>query len=389
MDETEILSLVESLLDEHPPATTSFTDFLGARFDAGLAWVHYPEGLGGLDAPVQLQPIVERRLAAAGAPDGRMLNTTAYGQGAATILAFGTDDQKQRYLRRIFTCEDIWCQLFSEPGAGSDLASLATSAERDGDEWVVNGEKVWTTRGHLARYGLLLARTDPTAEKHSGLTYFVLDMSQPGVEARPLRQMTGQGGFNSVVMRDARVPDHERLGDIGQGWAVSHTTLMNERVLIGGMGAARDAGPLPGPMRLWRERADKASPAALALRDRLMRVLIHSEVTRLTAVRALSMREAGQAGAEGSIGKLASSVLGWEVSTLTIDLLGADGLLYDDYTATDPAPSPQRSFVGSPSGSLAGGTNQIQRNIIGDRVLGLPREPAVDKGVPWNETLRS
>jgi alkylation response protein AidB-like acyl-CoA dehydrogenase len=389
MDETEALAIADRLLDEHPPATTSFADFLGARFDAGLAWVHFPVGLGGLDAPVQLQPVVERRLAVAGAPDGRMVNTTAYGQGAATLLAFGTDDQKDRYLRRIFTCEDIWCQLFSEPGAGSDLASLSTIAVRDGDEWVVNGEKVWTTRGHLARYGLLLARTDPSAEKHSGLTYFVLAMSQAGVEARPLRQMTGQGGFNSVVMRDARIPDHERLGDAGQGWAVSHTTLMNERVLIGGMGAGSNAGPLPGPARLWRERADKTSPAALALRARLMRVLVQSEATRLTAARALSMREAGQAGAEGSIGKLAGSVLGWEVSTLTIDLLGAEGMLYDDYSAVDPVPSPQRSFVGSPSGSLAGGTNQIQRNIIGDRVLGLPREPSVDKGVPWNETLRS
>jgi alkylation response protein AidB-like acyl-CoA dehydrogenase len=383
-----VLALADELLANHPPATTSLTDFLGARFDIGLAWVHFPVGLGGLEAPVQLQRAIETHLAAAGAPDGRMLNTTAYGQGSATIVAFGTPEQKRRYLRPIFTCEEIWCQLFSEPGAGSDLASLATRAERDGDEWIVNGEKVWTTRGHLARFGLLLARTDPDVEKHTGLTYFVLDMHQPGVEVRPLRQMTGDSSFNQVFMRDARVPDHERLGDVGQGWAVSHTTLMSERVgIAGGMG--RSGHPMDAALGLWRDREDKTSGAALALRARMMQVWVDAEVNRLTPARAVSMQQAGKSGPEGSIGKLAGAVIGAKIAEVTLDLLGPYGTLFGDYNEKGAAPTPQRSFVGSPSGSLAGGTNDIQRNIVGDRVLGLPREPAADKGIPWSKTLRS
>jgi len=386
--EQDVLALVDELLAAHPPTTTSRTEFLGARFDAGLAWVHFPVGLGGLDAPVQLQRVVETRLAEAGAPDGRMVNTTAYGQGAATLVAFGTEAQKRRYLRPIFTCEEIWCQLFSEPGAGSDLASLATRAVKDGDEWVVNGEKVWTTRGHLARFALLLARTDPDVEKHTGLTYFVLDMHQPGVEVRPLRQMTGDSSFNQVFLRDARVPDHERLGDVGQGWAVSHTTLMNERVgIAGGMG--RGGHPMDSALGIWRDREDKTSAAALALRARMMHVWVQAEVNRLNSARAVALQQAGKAGPEGSIGKLAGAVLGARVAEITLDLLGPAGMLFGDYDEKGAAPTPQRSFVGSPSGSLAGGTNDIQRNIVGDRVLGLPREPAADKGVPWSKTLRS
>ncbi|HEY2331714.1 MAG TPA: acyl-CoA dehydrogenase family protein [Acidimicrobiales bacterium] len=389
LTEADVLAMVDEVLAAHPPATTSRPDFLGARFDAGLGWVHFPVGLGGLGLPVQLQRPVDARFAAAGAPDGRMVNTTAYGQGAATIVAYGTPEQKQRYLRPIFTCEEIWCQLFSEPGAGSDLASLATRAVKDGDEWIVNGEKVWTTRGHLARFGLLLARTDPDVEKHTGLTYFVLDMAQPGVEVRPLRQMTGDSSFNQVFMRDARIPDHERLGDVGQGWAVSHTTLMSERVGIAGGIGRGPANPMDNALGLWRQREDKTSAAALALKARMMHVWADAEVNRLTSARAVAMQQAGKAGPEGSIGKLAGAVLGARMAEITLDLLGPYGMLFGDYDEKGAAPTSQRSFVGSPSGSLAGGTNDIQRNIIGDRVLGLPREPAADKGIPWSKTLRS
>jgi alkylation response protein AidB-like acyl-CoA dehydrogenase len=389
MTEQDVLARVDGVLAAHPPATTSRPDFLGARYDAGLAWVHFPVGLGGLELPVQLQRVVDARFAAAGAPDGRGINTTAYGQGAATLVAYGTPEQKQRYLRPIFTCEEIWCQLFSEPGAGSDLASLATRAVLDGDEWVVNGEKVWTTRGHLARFGLLLARTDPDVEKHAGLTYFVLDMDQAGVEVRPLRQMTGDSHFNQVFMRDARIPDRERLGQVGQGWAVSHATLMAERVSIAGGVGRGPANPMDGALQIWRDREDKTSAAAQALRARMVHVWLDAEVNRLTSARAVAMQQAGKTGPEGSIGKLANAVLGARVAEITLDLLGPAGMLYGDYAETAPTPTPQRAFVGSPSGSLAGGTNDIQRNIVGDRVLGLPREPALDKGVPWSKTLRS
>jgi alkylation response protein AidB-like acyl-CoA dehydrogenase len=379
----DIDARVDALLVAHPPSTTDMTTFLGAQFDAGLAWVHFPVGRGGIGAPVAMQSAVDERLRDAGAPNGRMLNTTAYGQGAATLLAYGTDDQQERYLRRIFTCEDIWCQLFSEPGSGSDLAGLSTSARRDGDEWVLNGQKVWTTRGHLARYGLLLARTDPDVAKHAGLTYFVLDMAQPGVTVRPLRQMDGGATFSEVFMADARIPDAERLGDVGQGWSVSNTTLMNERYNFGGT-PARGSGAIAGAVDAWRHT--EAGGRSAVRRDALMQLWVEAEVQRLTMIRATAARQHGRAGAEGSIGKLAGSELGQRIAALTVGLLGAEGMLIEGYEAGDRTGwSPQRGFVASPSGTIAGGTSAIQRNIIGERVLGLPREPDPYRGRPWSE----
>src|ERR1700759_5388525 len=188
-DEAKVAAAVTRLLDESPPGSTPEVEFLGARFDAGLAWVHFPVGHGGLGLSRRFQPLIYERLAAAGASLSNLgRNGIGYGMAAPTILAQGSDEMRRRYLRPLFTCEEIWCQLFSEPGAGSDIASLATRAVKDGDEWVVNGEKVWTTLAHRARFGIVLARTDPEAEKHRGITYFVVDMQAPGVEVRPLRQ---------------------------------------------------------------------------------------------------------------------------------------------------------------------------------------------------------
>ncbi len=393
----DLEELADELLASHPPATTPMEVFLGAQFDAGLAWVHFPPGCGGLSLPTTAQATIDARLRAAGAPSGRMINTTAYGQGAATILHYGSAEQRRRYLRPIFTCEEIWCQLFSEPGAGSDLASLATRAEPDGDEWVVNGQKVWTTRGHLARFGLLLARTDPEQVKHAGLTYFVLDMHQPGVEVKPLRQMTGDAGFNEVFINDARIADSERLGEVGEGWKVSTTTLANERYNFMAP-PSRGSGAIGTSVQLWIDRTDKASPAALALRDRLLRLWIEAETSRLTSIRATEARKKGNAGPESSIGKLGAAELGKKIATLNVDLLGAEGMRYSSYEmrisdggrTQELGEYPvQRAFVSSPSGSIAGGTSDIQRNIIGERVLGLPREPAPDKGLPWSQTLRN
>jgi alkylation response protein AidB-like acyl-CoA dehydrogenase len=389
--EPSVERLVDDLLAAHPPARNSMTEFLGAQFDAGLAWVHFPLGHGGLAAPVTLQARVDARLAAAGAPNGRPLNTTAYGQGAATILAYGTEDHKKRYLRRIFTCEDIWCQLFSEPGAGSDLAGLATRAVRDGDEWIVTGQKVWTTRGHTARYGLLLARSDPDVPKHAGLTYFVLDMHQPGVKVHPLRQMDGGSSFNEVFLDGARVRDSERLGEVGQGWAVSTTTLMNERYNATGAAPARGAGPIADAVSSWRRRAENDPRGARAQRDRLLGAWVDAEVQRLTVSRATTTRRHGTAGAEGSIGKLATAELAQRVAALTVDLLGAEGILIEGYGPVSDRSgySPQRSFVASPSSGMAGGTSPIQRNILGERVLGLPREPDPYRNSPWREVPRN
>src|SRR5262245_57182053 len=214
-DERRVLDLCDQLLREHPPASTPPVEFLGAQFDLGLAWVNFPEGFGGLGLGPKLQRVIGEKLGAAGAPSAAARNVIGYGMGAPTVVTHGSDEQRKRYLRPLFTGEEIWCQLFSEPGAGSDVASLATRAVRDGDEWIVNGQKVWTTLAHLARWGMLIARTDAEAPKHKGMTYFVVDMHGPGVEVRPLYQITGEAEFNEVYFTDARIPDAERLSEPG------------------------------------------------------------------------------------------------------------------------------------------------------------------------------
>src|ERR1700757_3709968 len=261
---------VRAFLAEHDPAETARQDFNDARFDAGLAWVHYPEGLGGLGVSRTLQNVVDAEFAAAGAPGHNAeLNAIGLGMAAPTIVAYGTEEQQKRWLRPLWTGEEIWCQLFSEPGAGSDLAGLATRAMQDGGTWTANGQKVWTSSAHMAKRALLVARTDPDAPKHEGLTYFALDMKQPGVEVRPLRQITGDAEFNEVFLTDAQVPDADRIGDVGQGWTVSMATLMNERVSIGGGAMPREGGMIAAAARTWREHPELRTPG---LHDRLLRL---------------------------------------------------------------------------------------------------------------------
>ena len=208
---------VRAFLAEHDPAEMANQDFNDARFDAGLAWVHYPEGLGGLGVSRTLQTLVDAEFAAVGAPGHNAeLNAIGLGMAAPTILAYGSDEQQKRWLRKLWTGEEIWCQLFSEPGAGSDLAALATRAVRDGEEWVANGQKVWTSLAQHARRALLVARTDPDVPKHQGLTYFAVDMTDPGVEVRPLRQLTGEAEFNEIFLTDVRIPDTDRIGQVGR-----------------------------------------------------------------------------------------------------------------------------------------------------------------------------
>ncbi|MCU1374920.1 MAG: putative acyl-CoA dehydrogenase [Actinomycetia bacterium] len=380
---------VEQLLAEHPPATTKPVDFLGAQFDAGLAWVQFPEGHGGLAASPSLQRVVDDRLKAAGAPSPFPRNPIGYGMGAPTVVTHGSEAQKTRYLRPLFTGEEIWCQLFSEPGAGSDVASLSTRAERDGDEWRVTGQKVWTTLAHVARWGMLLARTDPEAVKHKGMTYFVIDMHGPGVEVRPLRQMTGDAEFNEVYFTDARIPDAERLGDVGEGWGVSLTTLMNERVALGGTTPPKESGPIADVLRIWREQGGTA-----VQRDRVADAWIRSEVARLTNIRASQVRRAGTPGPEGSVGKLISAELNKEITELANDLLGAEGMLYGTYEFERSGnslhfSSTQQMFLRMRANSIEGGTSEIMRNILGERVLGLPGDVRVDKDRPWAQVPRS
>ncbi len=391
-DEQLIEEKLERLLADFPPSSTPEREFLGAQFDAGLAFVHFPEGYGGLGLSRKLQPLVTARLRQAGAPNPLGRNAIGYGMAAPTILTMGSEEQKRRYLRPLFTCEEIWCQLFSEPGAGSDVASLATRAVRDGDEWIVNGQKVWTTLAHTSRFGMVLARTDPEAEKHKGLTYFVVDMQAPGVEVRPLRQMTGDAEFNEVYFTDVRIPDSERLSDVGEGWRGALVTLMNERVSIGGTVPPRGSGPIATALGIWNKTPDTRRSAPR--RDRLVSLWIEAEVLRLTNMRAAASSALGTPGPEGSTGKLAYAEINKRVYDFCVDLLGAEGMLYDSYEMRRPdgageVGTPARMFLRSRANSIEGGTSEVMRNILGERVLGLPGDVRIDKGVPWSQVARS
>ncbi len=391
-DDQDLRERVRAFLQEHDPATTSRDDFLTARFDSGLAVVHYPVRHGGLGLRRSLQAIAEEEFAKGGAPAlDPLRNVIGLGMAAPTIIAFGTDEQKRQWLRPLWSAEEIWCQLFSEPGAGSDLAGLATRAVKDGDDWVVTGQKVWTSLAHQARWGLLLARTDPDVPKHAGLSYFVVDMHAAGVEVRPLRQLTGEAEFNEVFFTDVRIPDASRLGAVGEGWRVAQTTLMNERVSIGSARAVpREEGAIGFAAAAWRLRPERRTHE---LHQRLLRLWADAEVARLAADRLRQLIAAGQPGPEGSAAKITYARLNQEISGWEIDFGGPDGLRYDDWTmrragSSDYARGPGYRYLRSRGNSIEGGTSEILRNIIAERVLGLPPEPRVDTGVAWKDLPR-
>ncbi|MFF0061346.1 acyl-CoA dehydrogenase family protein [Streptomyces sp. NPDC005279] len=391
-DATDVRNRTKELLAAHPPAGTDRTDFLKARFDAGLAWVHYPEGLGGLDAPRTLQTAVDAELTAAGAPDNdpRRIGI-GLGMAAPTILKYGSEEVKQRFLRPLWVGEEVWCQLFSEPGAGSDLAALGTRAVRDGDDWVINGQKVWTSSAHVARWAILIARTDPDLPKHRGITYFICDMTDPGVEVRPLRQITGEAEFNEVFLTNVRIPDAHRLGEVGEGWKVAQTTLMNERVSIGGSRLPREGGMIGPIAQTWRERPELRNHD---LHQRLLTLWVEAEVARLAGERLRQQLAAGQPGPEGSGMKLAFARLNQEISGLEVELLGEEGLLYDDWTMSRPdfvdftGRDAGYRYLRSKGNSIEGGTSEVLLNIVAERVLGLPSEPRNDKDVAWKDLAR-
>lgn len=383
---------IGEFLQTHDPADTPRTEFLRARFDAGLAWVHYPEGLGGRGLDAALQPAVDAEFAAAGAPDNAPhRNVIGLGMAAPTLLKYATEADQRRWLRPLWTGEEIWCQLFSEPGAGSDLATAGTRAVREGDDWVVNGQKVWTSLAHEASWALLIARTDPDVPKHRGLSYFVCDMSSPGIEVRALRQLTGEAEFNEVFLGDVRVPDANRLGELGEGWKVTQTTLMNERVAIGAGIAPREGGPIGFLTQAWRDQTGARSGA---LHDRTLSLWARAEAARLTTARLRQQMAAGLPGPEGSGAKLSYALLAQDVSNAEVDLQGHLGMRFDDYSSRRPdldeegrRPAGYR-FLRTKGNSIEGGTSEIMRNIIAERVLGLPAEPRVDVDIPWKELKR-
>lgn len=385
------MDAVHALLDRYDPANTSDEEFLGARYDAGLAWVHFPEGLGGSGLPRSRQTEIDDLFTRAGAPGpAKTRNGIGLGMAAPTLVAFGTPEQQQKYLRPLYTAEEIWCQLFSEPGAGSDLAAVATRAVRDGDEWVVTGQKVWTSGAHHARRAILLARTDVDVPKHAGLTYFVLDMHAPGVDVRPLRQITGEAEFNEVFLDEVRIPDSDRVGEVGMGWKVATATLNSERVSIGA-GAAREAGQIGLVADLWRRRPEVRTPGA---HDELMRWWVQAEALRLAGVRLQQSLAVGAPGPESSAMKLMFAHQAQQISSFALELAPEEGLLYGEWTMRR---STEASFLGRDPGfrylrakgnSIEGGTSEIMRNVIAERVLGLPPEHRVDKDIPFKEVRR-
>ncbi len=391
-DEQRVGDIVDELLDSFPPDSTDPRLFLGEQFDRGLAWVHFPDGFGGLGLNPKLQKLVNERVCAAGAPNPMYRNPIGYGMCGPTVVAWGSDAQKSRYLRPLFTGEEIWCQLFSEPGSGSDFAGLSSTGLRDGDEWIVNGQKVWTTLAHLSKWGLLVVRTDPQAVKHAGLTAFVVDMEDSTVDIRPLRQMTGEAEFNEVFFSNTRIADDEMLGGPGDGWRVSLTTLMNERVSIGGTIPARGSGTIAALTQTWQKLPEAGKDASSL--DVVMKLWSRAEVLRLTNIRANQNRKMGDPGPEGSIGKMASADLNKDIYDEVVNLLGADGMLYGSYEMIRPetamgADTLQKAFLRSRANSIEGGTTEVMKNILGERVLGLPGDVRVDRDVPWSEVPRS
>ena len=383
-------ALIDDLLAECPLPATPMSEFLGAQFDKGLAWVHFPSGHGGLGLSPKHQTHINSRLFAAGAANPFYLNPMGYGMCGPTVVEWGSDEQRSRYLRPLFTANEMWCQLFSEPGAGSDVAGLSMTAVQDGEEWILNGQKVWTSLAHIAKWGLVIVRTDPAAVKHSGITAFVVDMEAPGVEVRPLRQITGGAEFNEVYFTDVRVPSAEMLGNPGEGWRVSLTTLMNERTAIGGSTPPRGAGPIAHAVELFNELDAEQQPF---YRDQLMQLWCEAEAIRLNNLRASANRRMGSPGPEGSIGKMAGAEHNKRVYEFCMGLLGPSALLYDDYANGGEGVGldsiSRVAFLRSRANTIEGGTAEIMRNILGERVLGLPGDVRVDRDRPWKDVPRS
>lgn len=348
-------------------------------FDAGWAGLSWPKEYGGRGATAIQQFIFNQELAGFDAPWG-MFFIIGIGMAGPTIIGHGTEQQKERFLSATLRGDIIWCQLFSEPSAGSDLAGLRTTALRDGDEFVVNGQKVWTSGGHYSDWGILVARTNWDVPKHRGITYFLLDMATPGIELRPIKQINGEAHFNETFLTDVRIPADCVLGDVDQGWGVAMTTLANERTAIGA-GTERPSTSFDDLVALSRATGRSSDPivrqglAAAFTRSRIQRYLGYRVQTALSQGTPL--------GAESSVMKLAHALDLAATTNLALQLQGAAGALWEE-----DAPAGgvwQHAWTSAPSIRIAGGTDEVQRNVLGERVLGLPAEPRPDKTAPFRE----
>ena len=355
----------------------------GVKADAGWACITWPSAYGGRDASSIQNVIWNQEESRYRVPPNMF--TIGHGMLGPTIMAHGTDAQKERYLRPLLRSEEIWCQLFSEPAAGSDLAGLRTSAVRDGDDWVVNGQKTWTSGAHYSNFGMIVTRTDPTAVKHAGITYFIVDMKSPGIETRPIKQISGSSDFNEVFFSDARIPDANRVGAVNDGWRGAITTLMNERATLsdqGGFGLGwRDA------LNLAREVDWHGRPALEDswVRQRIADFYVKSKGIEYTNFRSLTALSQGKTpGPENSISKMVGAALRQDLAKFALEMQGAAGVAREP-GSTELAGGFQANWLAAPGLRLAGGTDEILRNIVAERVLGLPAEARADKGIAFKD----
>ena len=412
MTEETVRAELRAWLDVNWDLNLGLIEWRGRLADSGWGAPQWPTAWYGRDLPVELVPVVEAEFKRIGAPGVARKGAAAL--AVATIQGHGTDLHKEKFLRRSLTGEDTWCQLFSEPGSGSDLAGATTRAEFKGNKWVVNGQKVWTTSAHLADYGLLLARTDWDVPKHDGLSYFLIDMRQPGVEVRPLRQMNGHASFNEVFFTDAEIGPEFMLEEEGAGWKIATTTLMHERRGANSMG--RNVQPSDRPERIFREEAEEIDVALApytwypqragrvdlvleraketgrnadpVVRQEIAKLMIMARCAEWTAQRARAAQEQGRPpGPEGSIGKLVNSEIARAANRVHTMISGADAMLTGDDSPMDGVIA--EVLISTPAISIAGGTDEIQKNIISERVLKMPKEPRFDTDRPFRDVPKN
>ena len=359
--------------------------FHQALADAELGGITYPVEYGGLGLDKGYLEVFNQELSGYQAP--LVPAAISHGMCLPVMNDFGTDEQKARHQARIIRCDELWCQMFSEPGAGSDVASLATRAIRDGDQWVLNGQKVWTSGAQYCEYGLCVARTDPAQPKHRGLSMFIVDLSLPGVDIRPLRQINGSSHFNEIYLTDVRVSHDCLVGGEGNGWNVAVAMLMYERVAIGAGGSGAMSRSM-GSAKLITEARQRGRDDDPVVRDAIADLYIRERIQKFIGMRIRQAVESGKApGPEGSIAKLNAAILSRRASDVAIELAGPSGQAWN--AKDEDADEWASAVISAPAMAIAGGTNEVQRNIIGERVLGLPKEPDPFKGQPWEEVPRS
>ena len=356
------------------------------KYDAGWACIRWPEEHGGRGASAIEQVIWNQEEGRFNTPDS--IFGIGHGMCAPTMMTWATAEQNQRYLPKLASGEEVWCQLFSEPAGGSDLAALRTRAEKDGDDWVINGQKIWTSGAHYSDYGVLVVRTDPTAPKHQGLSYFFIDMKSPGIEIKPIKQISGGANFNEVYFTDVRIPDAQRLGAVGQGWQVSLTTLMNERASIGGGGGGCNFDSV-FDLATRVDLDDQPAIKDKHVRAQLATWYAQESGLKFTGYRSMTALSRGETpGPENSIGKLVGAPKQQDMASFALDLLEASGAIWDP-ELSEAAGMFQLTYMSSPGLRIAGGSDEIMANIIAERVLGLPQDIRVDKGIPFNEVPTS